>query len=128
VKPGSRFQLLFHEALKARGRSDISESLRSNEADILGGLEVPGDVWNLRFFQRLFGADVNPQSISQWPQFFRQWYETLSKDEKFQADAYLEQFDVSFEYSPKCVTTVRTRHASFVAKAESESSARPSAR
>jgi len=100
VKPGSRFQLLFHEALKARGRSDISKSLRSNEAEILGGLEVPGDVWNLRFFQRVFGADVNPQSVTQWPQFFRQWYETLSKDEKLLADMYLEQFDVSFEYSP----------------------------
>jgi hypothetical protein len=110
VKPGSFFQPLFLAALKDTGRSDISEFLRSNEAEILGGLEVPGDVWNRRFFERVFGADVDPK-------FLRQWYETLPKDRKLPAAPYLEQFDVSYEYSPNMCE--RRSYATCILRRES---------
>jgi hypothetical protein len=93
LKPGTFFQPLFLAALKDTGHSGISEFLRSKEAEILGGLEVPGDVWNRRFFEQVFGADVDPK-------FLREWYEALRKDRKLPAAQYLEQFDVTYEYYP----------------------------
>jgi hypothetical protein len=60
---------------------------------MLGSLEIPGDLWNLRFFERLFGANVDPAS-------FRGWYEALRHEVRLPAGTYVEQFDVSFDYSP----------------------------
>lgn len=93
VKPGSAFRDYLLQALEAIDRPDIAAFLRSHEVEMLRGLEVPGDLWNLRFFDRVFGANVRPASL-------RAWYDTLSKAARLPDDTYVEQFDVSFDYSP----------------------------
>lgn len=92
VKPGSTYRAYLLEALEAIDRADIVTFFQSHEIEVLRGLEVPGDVWNLRFFSRVLGATVNPSS-------FRAWYEALRKDSRLPDDTYVEQFDVSFDYS-----------------------------
>lgn len=92
VKPGSAFREPFLRALEAIGRSDIAGYFRRNAAEALRALEIPGDVWNNRFFEKLFGPDATPAT-------FRGWYEDLRKTGRLPPDTYVEQFDVSFEYA-----------------------------
>lgn len=93
VKPGSPFKEWLLATLESMGRSDIAGSMRRHEDAIVRGLEVPGDVWNLRFFKHLFGDSVDPAS-------FRGWYEGMRPSGALPEGAYVEQFDVSFDYSP----------------------------
>lgn len=92
IKPGSAFREPFLLSLEAIGRSDIATYFRGNPAEALKALEIPGDVWNNRFFEKLFGPDVTPAT-------FRGWYEGLRKTGLLHPDTYVEQFDVSFEYA-----------------------------
>jgi hypothetical protein len=92
VKPGSGLREPFLQALKSIGRPDIAKYFRDNQAEVLSGLEIPGDVWNNRFLGKLFDTEVSPAT-------FRDWYEDLKRKGGLPKGAYIEQFDVSFDYA-----------------------------
>jgi len=92
VKRGGEFQRYFAEASAHRAER-LSRIFGADSESILVDLEVPGDVWNLRFFTRLLGPGIKPAQL-------RVWFDDLRQRQQLPADAAVERFDISFRFSP----------------------------
>jgi hypothetical protein len=97
VKPGSFHEPIFVEALRQEGPIAIQfiNMLEQDRKSVLHSLEVPGDLWNLRFFQRLFGDEINTAS------HLRHYWKRLHAEGRLSDDFYPEQFDMSFDFTPR---------------------------
>lgn len=94
LKPGSYFEPVFMKCLKKTVGTEVL-SLLDKRYEILSWLELPGDTWNLQFSWKLFGADIAS------PQELRNNYIKLQKKGLVSSDFYPEQFDISFDFSPR---------------------------
>jgi len=95
VKRGSYHEKVFLEGLENAGATQILHLLGENRKQVLCALELPGDVWNLAFNQRLFDSRVNS------PSDLREKYNALCADGLLSDDFYPEQFDMSFDFAPR---------------------------
>jgi hypothetical protein len=95
VKPGSFHEPIFLEALHQAGATEFINILGQNRKSILHSLEVPGDLWNLRFFQRLFGDKINNAGA------LRHYWKQLRAKRQLSDEFYPEQFDMSFDFAPR---------------------------
>jgi len=95
VKRGSYHEPIFIEALEQARAIPIIDLLQHNRRQVLCSLELPGDVWNLAFNQRLFDSRVNSPSDLRWQ------YNALCADGLLSDDFYPEQFDMSFDFAPR---------------------------
>ena len=95
VKPGSYHKPIFIEALKRAKATPIVDLLEQNRKQVLCILELPGDIWNLKFNQRLFDSQINS------PADLRSQYNALRNDGILSDDLYPEQFDMSFDFTPR---------------------------
>lgn len=103
LKPESQFRRSFVEGLGAI-RPEIATYIESHTQEMLNGLELPWDVWNSRFFETILpGKRPTPMLI-------RNWYDALRSLELIPSDCRIEQFDVTFVYSPHMCE--RRRHSS----------------
>ncbi len=94
IAPGSPLQRAFLNGMGSTGKPEVGGFIRSNVEELLKGLEVPGDVWNARFLQKIFDPKVGSQAI-------REWYEQLNASRELPPTCWPSQFDVSFIYSPQ---------------------------
>ncbi|RLC62958.1 MAG: hypothetical protein DRI01_06025 [Chloroflexi bacterium] len=94
LKPGSYFEVVFMKCLEGTVGTEIL-SLLNRRYDILSWLELPGDTWNLQFSWKLFGANVAS------PQELRNSYIKLREMGIITGNFYPEQFDISFDFSPR---------------------------
>lgn len=94
LKPGSYFEAVFMKCFKGTERGTIV-SLLDKRYEILPWLELPGDTWNLQFSWKLFGADIAS------PRDLRNNYTKLRKGSLISSSFYPEQFDISFDFSPR---------------------------
>ena len=93
LKPGSPFCKYFKGAIEDRGFKDLKNFLAHNQSNILRSLEIPGDIWNLRFLDKIFrGLIISPVEL-------RERYEDLKDSNLVRDRFYPEQFDVSFSFS-----------------------------
>src|SRR5258708_1637671 len=108
LKEGHEFHEYFRSAIAQSGVGSLSERIARNQDAILVGLEVPGDVWNLRFFRRIFDSpkDIKPRQI-------RLWFDRLRGDGGLPKNAAVERFDISFLYSPRMSDESRARCEGF---------------
>jgi len=95
VKPGSYFEPLFLNALKDIKEEAILSYFLHNRKEMLCSLELPGDTWNLKFNQKLFNKNINN------PSELRQYYKRLRAEGRLSDEFYPEQFDVSFDFTPR---------------------------
>lgn len=95
VKPGSFHEPIFLEALRQAGATQFINMLEQDRKSVLHSLEVPGDLWNLRFFQRLFGDKISSAS------HLRYCWKRLRAEGRLSDDFYPEQFDMSFDFTPR---------------------------
>lgn len=95
VKPGSFHEPIFLEALHQAGATQFINMLEQDRKSVLHALEVPGDLWNLRFFQRLFGDKINSASD------LRYYWKRLRAERRLSDEFYPEQFDISFDFTPR---------------------------
>lgn len=72
LKPESAFHDYFTRAIKDLGNTELSTFLANRKSDIYGSLELPGDIWNLRFIENIFNGSINS------PEDLRSEYENLS--------------------------------------------------
>jgi len=93
LKPGSPYRAHFIEALEDLGNDGFLGFLKE-ENEILESLELPGDIWNLRFVNKIFKEDIGS------PSELRERYRTIIQPQNMGAKFYPEQFDVSFSFSP----------------------------
>jgi len=96
LKEGREFHEYFRSALRQNGLRNLSHRVTQEQSAVLTGLEVPGDVWNLLFFQRVFTSDKNVQ-----PKQFRSWFDHVRMMGQLPQNAAVERLDVSFRYSPR---------------------------
>jgi hypothetical protein len=93
LKPESQFRRSFVQALGAI-RLEIATYIESRTQEMLNGLELPWDMWNSRFFETILpGTQPTPLLI-------RSWYDALRAQELVPSGRRVEQFDVTFVYSP----------------------------
>lgn len=95
IKPGSYNEPIFIEALKRAKADLIVDLLEYNRKQVLCALELPGDTWNLVFNERLFDSKINH------PANLREYYDQLRSEEILSDDFYPEQFDMSFDFTPR---------------------------
>ena len=116
LKEGQEFHEHFQSALGESGLGWLSDLIHHQQDVVVAGLEVPGDVWNLRFLQRMFGSDAKSHKIG--PRQLRKWFDQLRHDERLPAHATVESSDISFRYSPKMCD--ERREGCCVFRAESD--------
>jgi hypothetical protein len=116
VKQGHEFSEYFRSALNRNGLSELADHIDNHQGVILPGLEVPGDVWNLLFFGRVFGRPATSGQIG--PRTLRSWMDGRKNDERLPTDAAIERFDISFQYSPRMCGEARERYC--LLRAESD--------
>jgi hypothetical protein len=107
VKQGSEFHEYFRSALNRNGLSELADHIDDLQGVILPGLEVPGDVWNLLFFDRVFGGPATSGQIGS--RRLRSWMDELKNDGGLPPDAAIERFDISFRYTPRMCDEGRER-------------------
>jgi hypothetical protein len=105
-KGGSDFYEYFESALNESNSEILAQRIALNQDTVLVGLEVPGDVWNLQFFKRVLGEDIQPRQL-------RRWFDALRKDGRLPKNAAVERFDVTFRYSPRMCDERRERCCIF---------------
>jgi hypothetical protein len=92
IKPGSQFEPVFILSLNNATASQLSQYMKNNRRDVLSSLELPGDLWNMRFNQALFNNTLRPREL-------RNYYNQLLS-RGFPRDLfYPEQFDISFDFT-----------------------------
>jgi hypothetical protein len=94
LKPKSPFHTQFVGAAEELGDERLSVFLREPGAQILESLELPGDIWNLRFIKKVFEGKIDS------PEALREVYENLKLSHEISERYYPEQFDISFSFSP----------------------------
>ncbi len=112
LKPKSLFSRSFKGALEGIREKKFLTFLENEEAEILESLELPGDIWNLRFIQKIFEGHL------QTPKELRTHYEDLKSAHNIMGRFYPEQFDVSFSFSPYMCDKMMEEYCPF--KADSE--------
>jgi hypothetical protein len=108
LKEGCEFYTYFQSALHQYGLRDLADRIAQQQDGVLVGVEVPGDVWNLLFFQRIFDADRKIQ-----PRQLRSWFDRLRTKGQLPENAAVERLDVSFRYSPRMCDERRERSCLF---------------
>jgi len=93
IKPGSQFEPIFINSLDTVEYSQLSQYLKINRSEALSSLELPGDVWNLRFFKNLFGDELKSS------QDLRKRYNELLSQGVLPNSFFPEQFDISVSYA-----------------------------
>lgn len=74
---------------------------------MLDGLELPGDVWNLRFCETILpGKQATSVAL-------RRWFEELRDEDVLPRGYRVEQLDVTFIYSPSIGDRRRERSCLF---------------
>ena len=94
LKPNSNMQNHFAKALNDLGNKAFEGFVKDEHIEILNSLELPGDIWNLRFFGKVF------REVIESPKDLRVLYDKLKNVPEFKDKLYPEQFDVSFSFSP----------------------------
>ncbi len=94
VKPMSPFREYLIGGLHDTGEEGFEAFLKDEQQEILESLELPGDVWNLRFIEKIFEGKIKS------PGELRREYQSLKLSHSIGARFYPEQFDVSFSFSP----------------------------
>jgi len=92
VKPGSTHRPTFAAALKACGADSCAAYLDAHLSEALCSLELPGDLWNNKFFEYTLEEKVTPSRL-------RYEYNILRGSGAITADYYPEQFDVTFVFA-----------------------------
>jgi hypothetical protein len=95
IKPGSRYADIFLKSLNSVGGSAISNFIINNRSEVVSQLELPGDIWNLRFNKFLFGDEIAR------PADLREYYKKLNSPQNQMRGYYPEQFDVSWDFAPR---------------------------
>jgi hypothetical protein len=93
VKPRSPLRGYFMSALSSCQNEEFRRYVDEHTQEILENLEVPGDIWNRRFFQKVFEKKTTK------PEELRKQYAELRN--RLEGNPYPEQFDFSFEYSAR---------------------------
>ena len=94
LKPESPFYDHFAATFSNLGNKEIGNFLAARKSEVYGFLEVPGDIWNLRFLENIFNGSITS------PEDLRSEYERLKLPSNLRTKYYPEQFDVSFSFSP----------------------------
>jgi len=85
--------------------SNVLERWRKPEP-YLDQLELPGDIWNLRFFENIRESYIKPLTGKDYknnaPKAIRQIYEEVLHDEAKKRKLYPEQFDVTYDFARIC--------------------------
>jgi hypothetical protein len=84
-------------SFEAISRPDIVKYIGDHTDKMLSGLELPGDVWNLRFFEDMFGRDAKGNARRR----LRDWHDDLQKEGQLEPGHDVVQFDVTYAYSPR---------------------------
>jgi len=95
IKPGSPYEGIFLHALDLADARDIRLIVNEKRQQLLSHLELPGDLWNLRFNQYLFNNEVTS------PAQLRKCYDELLVKGYPMEGFYPEQFDISFDFAPR---------------------------
>lgn len=106
LKPNSYFFGHFTRALEELGNQRFKQFVQ-NKGEIVDSLELPGDIWNLRFIKKLFGKDISS------PEDLRKQYENLKQIHDFGSRFFPEQFDVSFSFSPSMCDEIMDDYCPF---------------
>ena len=106
LKPGSYYEKLFTARLSELAGSDAAVLFLKKRLEALPWLEVPGDIWNLRFSDRLFGRAVST------PKDLREFYRALRAG-GLSSEFYPEQFDVSFDFAPRMCDQIKQHLCPF---------------
>ena len=109
LKPESPFCGYFKGALEDNGSKDFREFLSQNQPSILASIEIPGDIWNLRFFKKIFQGSISS------PAELRERYENLKGAGLIRDELYPEQYDVSFSFSPNMCDELMEAYCPFKA-------------
>jgi hypothetical protein len=112
LKPKSSFNQVFKGALEGICDKKFLAFLENNEAEILESLELPGDIWNLRFTQKIFEGNL------QSPKELRNQYEKLKLEHHIMGRFYPEQFDISFSFSPQMCEKMMEEYCPFRANSK----------
>lgn len=83
--------------------SEVLEKWRKPEP-YLDQLELPGDVWNKRFYEKILKEYIKPLTGKEYAnpsQGIREAYNVL-KDEARERGLYPEQFDVTYDFASLC--------------------------
>ena len=84
------------DSFGAIGRSEIPLYLSDHRDALLAGPELPGDVWNIRCFQRICGDTKGDARVLR-----RRWHDELKCSGELSPRARVHQFDVTYAYSPR---------------------------
>jgi len=74
----------------------------------LDQLELPGDIWNIRFFEKIHESYVQPLMPTQYkriksaPKAIRILYQNVLHDEAKKRKLYPEQFDATYDFARLC--------------------------
>jgi len=112
LKPKSCFQKYFRKSLGNIGNIAFKTFLENKGEEILESLELPGDLWNLRFFEKMFHEDIAS------PEDLRGEYERLKKLHRLSTRFYPEQFDVSFSFSQYMCDEIMEDYCPFRANSQ----------
>jgi len=95
LKPGSYYEKVFMRHFGEVGSSAATHLFNSDRNEVLSWLELPGDTWNLQFSRMLLGSQITH------PRDLREAYDRLRHRGLVSKAFYPEQFDVSFDFSPR---------------------------
>lgn len=98
VKPGTYYgyyEKVFVDRFRYVGCNEGVDFLEGHGDEVLSMLELPGDTWVLQFSGMLFGKEISR------PSDLRRAYTSLRRQGLLPNSYYPEQFDVSYDFSPR---------------------------
>lgn len=107
LKPRSTFREYLLGALDNLREERFKCFVRDQQNEILESLELPGDIWNLRFMKRIFEEKMGS------PEELRAQYQNLRVSHNIGTRFYPEQFDVSFSFSPYMCEEIMEEYCPF---------------
>jgi len=107
LKPNSFFRGHLIKAVEDVKNEEFKTFIKNEEEEILESLELPGDIWNLRFIEKIFKGQIES------PKELREKYERLGCLLHFGKRFFPEQFDVSFSFSPSMCDEIMEDYCPF---------------
>jgi hypothetical protein len=112
LKPQSLFREYFVRSLRDIDNKAFANFVQNESGEITDSLELPGDIWNLRFIAKIFDGKIKTSED------LRNHYENIKQSSFFDKEFYPEQFDVSFNFSQSMCDETMETYCPFRAKSK----------